>query len=72
MSISIGPFSQSSRSACVDVNIIDDGRAENDESFLAMILPTNRSPPDLVISPANTTVNIEDNDGENSNHSLTK
>ena len=60
----IGPFSQNSRRACVTVQITDDGIAENVESFLAMLVVNATAPSLLLIQPANTTVNILDNDGE--------
>ena len=63
-SLEIGPFSQNGRRACVDVNITDDRIAENVESFAAMLVARPSSPPLLVIDPADTTVDIEDNDGE--------
>lgn len=62
-SLSIGPFSQASRRACVSVNIINDAIAENLESFLATLEPNSNSPDQLTISPGTTRVNIEDNDG---------
>lgn len=63
-SLSIGPFSQASRRACVTVNIIDDDIAENLESFSAMLVSNSNSPDQLTINPDTTTVNIQDNDGE--------
>ena len=63
--LSIGPFSEDNRTACVDVQITDDERAENTELFMAMLVASSNSPPLLVIEPENTTVTILDNDGEN-------
>lgn len=64
MTVTIGPFSQDNLRACVTIQITDDGIAENVESFLAMLVVGVSAPPLLVIDPANTTVNILDNDGE--------
>ena len=63
-SLSIGPFSQTSRRACVTVNIINDDIAENLESFSAMLEPSSNSPDQLTISPDTTRVDIRDNDGK--------
>ena len=62
-SLSIGPFSQASRRACVTVNINDDEIVENLESFSAMLESSSNTPDQLTISPGTTRVNIEDNDG---------
>jgi hypothetical protein len=62
-SLSIGPFSQASRRACVTVNINNDDIAENLESFSAMLEPSSDSPDQISITPVTTRVDIEDNDG---------
>ena len=63
-SLSIGPFSEASRRACVTVNIINDDIAENLESFSAMLESSSDSPDQLIISPDTTRVDIQDNDGK--------
>ena len=60
----IGPYSDDNRTACVNVQIVDDERAENTESFIAMLVASSNSPQLLLIAPENTTVNILDNDGK--------
>lgn len=64
VSLSIGPFSQANRRACVNVNIIEDSIAENLESFSAMLESSSDSPGQLTINPDTTRVDIQDNDGE--------
>ena len=62
-SLSIGPFSQANRRACVSVNIIDDAIAENLESFSATLESSSDSPDQLTIDPSLARVDIQDNDG---------
>ena len=68
-SVTIGPFSQASRRACVTVDITDDTVAENLETFSAMLVlsfnPANQL--QLTITPSKTLVNILDNEGEKLN-----
>ena len=63
-SVTIGPFSQASRRACVTVDITDDTVAENLETFSAMLVGSSNSPDRLTITPSSTSVDILDNDGE--------
>ena len=63
-SVTIGPFSQASRRACVTVDITDDTVAENLETFSAMLVISSNSPDRLTITPSVTVVAILDNDGE--------
>ena len=60
----IGPYSDDNRTACVNVQIIDDERAEIAESFIAMLVASSNSPQLLLIAPDNTTINILDNDSK--------
>ena len=62
----IGPFGDQNRRGCVTVNITDDDNPELSEDFNGVleVVTGMGPPPELVtISPATTTVNIEDDDG---------
>ena len=54
-------FDKATQQACAEINIIDDGKEEKDESFLVVLVTIQTN---LVsLKPQIASVNIKDNDG---------
>ena len=54
-------FDKATRQACAEINIVDDGKEEKDESFLVVLVTIQTN---LVsLKPQIVSVNIKDNDG---------
>ena len=62
----LGPFGNNNRLQCFNVTVLDDDVPEEVEEFMTMVTfcPGESVPPTIIITPPNSTIVIEDNDGE--------
>ena len=62
----LGPFGDSNRRQCFNVNILNDNRAENPENFMVNVqfCPGETSPARVDIDPSSGTTTIIDDEGE--------